>query len=278
MNDPLIPEWRPMRSSLMVSVRDDSDLPAAYRWLYKNHVADSISQFAPYVTKYATYRALPIPPGGKDFDTYNFVMTEHYWLIDPFSTSAEGVPVGLAFTEHFNDEYLEITNQPTGLGLRPSKWTGTRDGFHPTVFTFLPMFWEDDFKGPRSIEDGPNYRWQITFAYPQGVTCEEGDIWFKEIFAPAISALPQVTRFISSRVLNSPRKSPFHRLAEIWFENSREWECAMAEVADKVKAPHWATYDQFPYFEPYKDFVGVFLLDRPETDHLQQYRGYVTTR
>ena len=278
MSDPEFPKWQPMRSSLMVSVRDDSDLPAAYRWLYKHHVADSISQFAPYVTKYATYRALPIPPGGEEFGTYNFIMTEHYWLIDPFSTSAEGVPVGLAFTEHFTDEYLEITRQPTGLGLRPSKWMGSRDGYHPTAFTFLPMFWEDDFKGPRSIEDGPNYRWQIVFAYPQGVSCEEGDAWFKEVFAPAICDLPQVTRFISSRVLNSPRKSPFHRLAEIWFENSREWEAAMAAVADKVAPPAWATYDRFPFFEPYKDFVGIFLLDRPEADHLQQFRGYVTTR
>ena len=239
---------------------------------------DSISQFAPYVSKYATYRALPVPFGGEDYGTYNFVMTEHYWLIDPFNNSAEGVPTGLAFTEHFTDEYLEITRQPTGLGLRPSKWMGSRDGFHPTAFTFLPMFWEDDFKGPRSIEDGPNYRWLIVFAYPDGVSCEEGDVWFKNEFAPVISALPQVTRFISSRVLDSPRKSHFHRLAEIWFENSREWEAAMTAVADRVTRPDWATYDRFPYFEPYKDFVGIFLLDRPEADHLQQFRGYVTTR
>lgn len=278
MTDPLFPKWRPMRSSLIVSVRDDSDLPAAYRWLYKHHVADSISQFAPYVTKYATYRALPVPPGGEDFGTYNFVMTEHYWLIDPFSTSTEGVPVGLAFTEHFNDEYLEITRQPTGLGLRPSKWMGSREGFHPTAFTFLPMFWEDDFKGPRSIEDGANYRWHFVFAYPDGVNCEVGDKWFREEFVPAICALPQVTRFISSRVLDTPRKSPFHRLSEIWFENSREWEAAMSQVAGKIAAPPWATYERFPFFEPYKDFVGTFLLDRPEADHLQQFRGYVTTR
>ena len=271
-----VPPWSPMRSAIMVSVRDDSDLPAAYRWLYKHHVPDSISQFGPYVTKYATYRALPLPPGGEDFGTYNFIMTEHYWLIDPFSGSAKGVPQGLAFTEHFTDEYLTITRQPTGLGLRPSTWMGTRDGFHPTVFTFLPMFWEDDHHGRRSIEDGANYRWQITFAYPPGVSHDEGDRWYRDHFVPAICALPQVTRFFSSRVLDNPRKSPFHRFSEIWFEHARDWRAAMDAV--RCAPPPWATWDRFPYMEPYKDFVGVFLLDRPESDHLQQFRGYVTTR
>ncbi len=273
---PYTPEWQPMRSVLMVSVRDDSDLPAAYRWLYKHHVTDSISQFAPYVTKYATYRALPLSPSAEDFGTYNFIMTEHYWLVDPFCGS--DIPKGVAFNEYFSDEYMEITRQPTGQGLRPTKWMGSKDGFHPTAFMFLPMFWENEFKGPRSIEDGPNYRWQFAFSYPEGVSREEADKWFLEQFMPTLCELPQVTRALSSRVLDNPRKSPFHRLSEVWFENSKEWEEAMSFMAANLPRPAWATYDQFPYFEPYKDIVGVFLLDRPESDHLQQFRGYNTTR
>jgi Chalcone isomerase N-terminal domain len=276
--EPRIPEWRPMRSAIIVSVRDDSDLPVAYRWLYKHHIADAISQFAPYVTKYCTYRALPLPSGAEDFGSYNFIMTEHYWLINPFETMGTATPRGLAFTEFFTQSYMEATRQPVGHGLRPSHWMGTREGYHPTVFAFLPMFWEDDFKGTRTVEDGPNFRWLTSFAYPQGVSCAEGDEWYKTQFAPAVCALPQVTRFFSSRVLDHPRVSPFHRFSEIWFENSREWEAAMVDLKDSVPKPPWATYEMFPYFEPYKDFVGVFLLDRPESDHLQQYRGYVTTR
>ncbi len=273
---PYEPKWQPMRSVLMVSVRDDSDLPAAYRWLYKHHVSDSISQFAPYVTKYATYRALPLSKSAEHFGTYNFIMTEHYWLIDPFSQS--DVPQGLAFCEHFSDEYLAITRQPTGMGLRPTKWTGTKEGFHPTAFMFLPMFWENQFKGPRSIEDGPNYRWQFAHTYPDNVEKDVAEQWFLNELMPAFCELPQVTQALSSRVLNNPRKSPFYRLSEIWFENSLEWEEAVKTVASWVKKPAWASYDEFPYFEPYKDFVGVFLLDRPESDHLKQFSGYVTTR
>ncbi|HHD7473843.1 TPA: hypothetical protein ACOVJJ_004393 [Klebsiella oxytoca] len=269
----------PMRSIIMVSVRDDSDLPAAYRWLYKYHVPDSISQFSPYVTKYATYRALPVPNKGENYGTYNWIMTEHYWMINPFNTSKSAAPNGLAFKEVYSKEYLEITRQPTNGDLRPSHWVGSRGGYHPTVFAFIPMFWEDDFKGSeRTIEDGANYRWLIAFKYPEGVSQEEGDKWFRESFATELAKLPEVNRIISSRVLKSPHTSPFQRVAEIWFDNSKQWEKAMAEIQGKVQKPSWAKYDKFPYMEPYRDFVGEFLLDRPESDHLTQYRGYISTR
>ena len=39
-----------------------------------------------------------------------------------------------------------------------------------------------------------------------------------------------------------------------------------------------AAWGELPNFEPFKDFVGIFILDRPESDHLQQWRGYITTR
>jgi hypothetical protein len=269
----------PMRSVIMNCVRDDSDLPAAYRWLYKYHVADSISQFSPYVTKYATYRALPVPPDGLDYGTYNWIMTEHYWLINPFENINSNMPKGLSFTEYWPDDFLEITNQPPTSSLRERKWMGTKDGYHPIVFAFLPIFWELDFKGSeRTIEDGPNFRWQIVFKYPEGVSEKEGDSWFIDELAPQIVELPEVNRFMSSKVLNNPRTSPFHRVAEIWFDNSKMWHKEIVENKDKFKKPKWAKYSEFPYMEPFADFVGVFLLDRPESDHLTQYRGYITNR
>jgi hypothetical protein len=271
--------FQPMRSFIMVSVRDNSDLPAAYRWLYKYHVPDSISQFEPYVTRYATYRALPVPKHGEDYGTYNWIMTEHYWLINPFNTSKNSAPNGLAFKETFNKDYLRITRQPTNSGLRPTHWVGTRKGYHPTVFAFAPLFWEDDYKGSnRTVEDGPNYRWLIIFKYPKGVPTQVGDKWFKHQFIPALVKRPEVNRIMTSRILKQPHTGPFERVAEIWFDNSKQWEKAMAAVSKTVEKPAWATYDKFPYIEPYKDFVGEFLLDYPESNHLQQYRGYITTR
>jgi hypothetical protein len=174
---------------------------------------------------------------------------------------------------------MEITRQPTDGELRPSGWVGTREGYHPTVFAFAPLFWEDDFKGSgRTIEDGANYRWLILFKYPDGVSVEDGDEWFRNEFVPAIVARPEVNRFLSSRVLDQPKTGPFQRVAEIWFDNARKWEQAMEGIQSEVKQPSWARWEKFPFIEPYKDFVGEFLLDRPESDHLEQYRGYISTR
>lgn len=264
---------QPMRSFLMVSVRDDNDLPAAYRWLYRHHIPDGISQFAPYVTKYATYRALPLPSGAEDFGTYNWIMTEHHFLLSPFGK------LGLAFAEYFDEQYLELTRQPVGGELRPGIWSGSREGYHPTAMALTPIFWEDDLKGAdRTIEDGPNYRWLIMFKYPPSVSREIGDRWFLEIFAAALIGRLEVNRFLSSRVLDDPCPGPFDRVAEIWFDDSKGWGAAIAAVRTFVEKPSWAEWDQFPFLEPYKDLVGEFLLDRPESDHLQQYRGYISTR
>jgi len=138
-------DFTPMRSFILNCVRDDSDLPAAYRWLYKHHVADSMSQFAPYVTKYASYRALPTPPDGGNFGTYNWIMTEHYWLFNPFP-AVGSTSRGLAFAEYWPDNFLEITNQPPAKELRNPQWQGSKEGYHPIVFAFVPVFWENDFK------------------------------------------------------------------------------------------------------------------------------------
>jgi len=269
----------PTKSIILNCVRDDSDLPAAYRWLYKYHVADSISQFSPYVTKYSTYRALPIPQGGLEFGTYNWIMTEHYWLLNPFENVASSMPRGLALSEYYPKEFLEITNQPPHNDLRDRRWAGTKDGYHPIVFAFLPLFWQNDFKGSkRTIEDGPNFRWLTVFKYPEGISQEEGDDWYVNKLAPQLTELPELNRFISSRVLDEPRTSPFHRVAELWFDSSKAWYKAIVENKHKFIKPYWATNEFFPYMEPYRDFVGIFLMDRPESDHLDQFKGYITTR
>ncbi len=91
-------------------------------------------------------------------------------------------------------------------------------------------------------------------------------------------ANPEVNRFISSRQLDDPRINPFQRICEIWFDDSEGWRQAFVEKAGRYTKPAWATWDTLPFFEPFRDFVGVFILDRPESDHLQQWRGYITTR
>ena len=267
-----------MRSVIMNCVRDDNDLPAAYRWLFKYHVNESISQFAPYVNKYATYRALPLPPNGEEVGTYNWIMTEHYWLINPFDRDMKN-HYGLAFNEYWGKDFHAMTNQaPSKLGRNPD-WQGTKDGYHPIVFCFVPIFWEEDYrKTLRNHEDGPNYRWMIVHKYPEGVSQEEGDDWFLNSFMPEICDNPEVNIFLTSKVLDVPRTGPFQRVTEVWFDDSRAWHKVVVEKADKYTKPAWATHGVFPYLAPYEDLCSIFLMDRPESDHLRQFHGYITCR
>ena len=123
------------------------------------------------------------------------------------------MPRGLAFGEGYPEDFMEITCQPPSKELRQSGWQGSRDGYHPIVFSFAPIFWEDDFKGEgRCTDDGVNYRWLFFLKYPDGVSVDEGDTWFKEVFAPEVCANPEVNRMISSRQLDDPRINPFHRV------------------------------------------------------------------
>jgi hypothetical protein len=207
------------------------------------------------------------------------MMTEHYWLFNIFQSKGTGMPTGLAFGEEYPDDFMEMTTQPPSKVLRQSGWQGSREGYHPVVFSFAPVFWEDDFKGEGRLTDaGPNFRWLFMLTYPEGVSEDEGDRWFKEVFAPEVCANPEVNRFISSRLLDDPRINPFQRVADVWFDDSEGWRKAIVERAGSYTKPEWATWDKFPYIEPYKAFVGVFILDRPDSDHLQQWRGYITTR
>ena len=273
------PEFQPMRSFILQNFRSDNDRPKIWRWLYKQHVPESISQFMPYCTKYCTYHALPLPEGALDFGTYNGMMTEHYWLFNIFQNKGSAHSSGLAFGEEYPEDFMELTCQPPSDVLRQSGWQGSRDGYHPVVFSFAPVFWEDDFKGSGRLTDaGPNVRWLFLLKYPDGVSIDEGDAWFKEVFAPEVCANPEVNRVISSRQLDDPRINPFQRITEIWFDDSEGWRKVFVEKAGQFSRPAWATWGELPYFEPFKDFVGVFILDRPESDHLQQWRGYITTR
>jgi hypothetical protein len=88
---------------------------------------------------------------------------------------------------------------------------------------------------------------------------------------------PKFLRWLYKQ-LDDPRINPFQRIAEIWFDDSEGWRKAMVEKAGEYTKPAWAEWAQFPFFEPYKDFAGIFILDRPHSDHLQQGRGYATTR
>lgn len=283
-------EFQPMRSLIYVDVVKEDYRHMLKHWLYYHHVPESMSQFGPYVSKYAFYPALPTPPDGERFGTYRMQLTEHYWMVNPLTPEFKNK----AMTEYFPLDVLkwqgtipddnevavlegkETEKMASGDAARS---TGGDNGMPPFIWAFVPISWEEDFKGSgRTMEDGPNYRWQFVMKYPDGVSLQEGDKWFYEEVVPKFQESPDVTRMLSSKIIQEVNNCPYQRVVEMWFNCPSGWHRTAVEKAKEIKKPSWAKYDQFPYLNPKFEISSLFLTDIPESDNYTQYRGYISMR
>lgn len=276
------PEFQPMRSLIYVDVVKEEYRHRLQNWLYRHHIPDSISQFGPYVTKYAFYNALPTPPEGERFGTIRMQLTEHYWTINPMTEYLKNK----ALTEYFPLDVLkwqgtipDDNGEEVNMEGDDARATGGDNGMPPFIFAFVPVWWEDDFKGKeRTVNDGPNYRWQFVLNYPEGVSAEDGDKWFYDQVIPAFKEMPEVTRILTSKIIQSVNGCPFHRVVEMWFEGPEEWYRAAVIKAKDIKKPEWAKVEAFPYLKPNFEIASLFLTDIATSDNFTQYRGYITMR
>lgn len=275
-------EFRPMRSVIYVDCVREEYRHRLQRWLYAVHVPDSIGKFTPYCTKYAFYNALPTPPEGERFGTRRMQMTEHYWMVNEMvpemsvNSFTERMPVEvLRWQGMIPDDNTDLSHAANMDG-DAHRSSGGDNGCPPFVFAHVPMNWEEDYKGKgRTMDDGPNYRWQFVLRWP----CEKtGEKWFQEVFVPYFQNRPEVTRFLSSKIYHDVVGCQFHRLVELWFDGPEEWYQAAVEGAKNLEKPEWAQQEGFPFLKPNYNIVGMFLSDMAASDNLTQYRGYITMR
>jgi hypothetical protein len=261
-----------IRSYLLVNLTDWDYLPLMERWLYKDHAPETMSQLAPILHRYATYRAVPAPMGGEAFGYYNWRMTEHWWAESPFKAGAMGH--GSAISETWPKYYAKAVGIPSGEQARGKAWRAKAP-----AFIFVAPRPTESFKGDGiTIEDGGILRWVVVFKYPGGVSKEEGDDWYIRIHAPEVCEQVGLKRFFSfSAVDPTSLIGPFIRVSELWYENHSSWRNAVLENPPHYTRPSWNCYDRFPFLEPDVDFVSTFLLERPECDFLKDYRGYNLT-
>lgn len=274
-------EFDLMRSLIYVDVVKEQYRHKLLHWLYYHHVPESMSQFAPYVTKYAFYNALPTPPEGERFGTIRLQLTEHYWLVNP-NIPQMGTK---AFTEYFPAEVLKWQGTlpddecDTLLDGDEARCTGGNNNTRPFVFAFVPVCWEEDIKGPAPrICDGVNYRWQFIVGYPAGITEQEGDAWLMHEVLPVFEAKPEVRRILSSRIIRNVSNCPFHRVVEMWFNGPEEWHKAVVRESADFPHPAWAQEELFPYLTAYHNFTGIFLTDFVSQENFSMYRGYQAMR
>lgn len=247
------PEFYPIRSLIYVDCAKEDYRIKLENWLYRYHVPDSISQFGPYVSKYAFYQALPVPPGGMRFGAVRMQLTEHYWLANP--NDVREFVHHKALTEFFPEDVLiwqgnlpdkgasHIIDKNEEVNFEGDDARSTKGdeslGTVPFIFAFVPVWWENDLKGEgRTIEDGPNYRWQFVVSYPEGVSADKGDEWLLNEFLPTFADQDEVTRILSSRIVKEINNCDFDRVVEMWFPCQSAWMKATSMAALKVKNLH----------------------------------------
>ncbi len=278
-------EFNLMRSLIYVGLAKEEYRHRLEEWLYKYHVPESISKFVPYCNKYAFYQCYPTPPEGDRFGHRKMQLTEHYWLVDEHMPEManniynEYMPMDvLRWQGCIPDVESDATHANAATGDAGRAVGGGE--YPPFIFTFIPINWEEDFKGAgRTPEDGPNYRWQFLIQYPAGVSKEDGERWFYEQVVPYFQNCKYVNRFVSSKVkvnYGAP-SAQFDRVCELWFEGPEEWYKAAVEEVTIAK-PEWAEQEKFPYLKPQFNIASIFVGDRTTSDNLSQYRGYITMR
>jgi hypothetical protein len=195
-----------IRTIIFHHLLDLNDLPAAERWFYRYHIPEVLRSRP---LSYLSYRAVPPPPGAEDYGLFNYKIHENVHA-----------PEGETKLAH-----LSMT--PEVVPLR-------------VIMVNVPVAPTEDFLGSDlALDDKTILRWITVFRYPEGVSVEKGDNWYINVHAPHVMRQPGLTRFFSYRVLPSAvpvRKgaskflhpgsevsSNWHRVSEMWFENSNGW-------------------------------------------------------
>ena len=279
-------KFEPMRSLIYVDCAKEDYRPSLNRWLYKTHVPESISQFEPYVTKYAFYPTFPIPPEGNRFGYARMQLTEHHWLVsdlDPrlgIKALAETFPPDVLVWQG-NLPASAITGkqiETEGDAGNEARQTAVEDA-NPFIFCFLPMWWEEDIKGKgRTIEDGANYRWNVSIGFPDGVDKAEGEKWLREQVIPIFEKAPECHRILLSRVKKDVNGCVMDFVMEFWFENQSGWYKVAVEDTKALAKPSWAEQDAFPFLKPYHRICSGAVPDFTMSNNFVNYHGYIPMR
>jgi uncharacterized protein (TIGR02118 family) len=110
----------------------------------------------------------------------------------------------------------------------------------------------------------PYLRWIVFFRYPDTVTAEAGDAWYREVHAKEVAKLPGLKRYALYRTVTD--RAEFPRVAELWFDDYAAWKAAFLPTP-KFTAPPWG--GAYPFVETLSMFIG----ENPDVDFINDRRS-----
>jgi hypothetical protein len=240
------------------------------RWLVREHAPETISWIGPWLERYVRYWSVMAPaeivPDLVSFGSYTTGVTMHVYNDYPPGPIKEWRMVARIPTK----------NQPSQT-FSPGSASLADEGKPVTSMScFVPFQPTEDLMGGNLVPwDTSILRWFTGIKYPKGVTEQEGEDWYLNTHTKEVMQQPGLLRYFSYKTMDFAVPRVWHRITEQWYADYRSWHKAVIDNPPPYTKPAWAKYDKYPFFEPNRDFLGTFILERPTHDLLKDYMGYV---
>lgn len=234
----------PIRHYIMIQMLNGADVLALDRWYMTYHARETLRRTQRRQTKYASFRTYAMPAEeAKAMNMWQGRMTE----------------IGFASLADFDRGWVNIEEERKKLTVPELELRG---GFKSETVT-IPLKANEVFVDRQTPDKAtPYFRWIYFYEFPEGVSAETGEKWFRDVFAKELAARPEVKRFVTYRSVRG--KQAWNRVAEVWFENPAAWREAVYNRRRAFTAPSWG--GEFPFMK----FQSTFIGENPDIDFLNE--------
>ena len=212
-------------------------------WYSSVHSQEFLRYCGPWLRRYEAYHAKAMPPEAKRPDAYKGRYMEIWY--DSVAAWLEASPLKHSYAS--------------------PPWGPMNDPKKPGASLIVPVAPTDDFLGKPEppASQGPYFRFLFAMKYPEGVSLEEGEKWYLKYHSQEAKLFPGLLRYVSYKVIpDSPVKSGWVRLGEMWYKDYETWKKAVANP--NYTAPPWAAQAK-----PWLEVVTVFTTTVPDFDYLK---------
>lgn len=221
--------------------------PLGDRFYFRYHSKECIRFFGPWLARYETYRSFDAPEDP---------------ALEPYGVISPGRVTELWYRSV--EEWVEAKPNSRPYTPPPGGWQrGTSTVPRPVAI--VPAMPTEDFLGKEpSPEESPIVRWYQAIKYPEGVSAEDGEKWYTEVFAQEAKEQNDLLRFASWKAVpNSPIQSPWMRITEMWYPSVEAWYTSAIESPPKYTKPAWGGQ------APFVQMGSILLAYKPQVDFLK---------
>jgi hypothetical protein len=249
------------------------DYPYRQRWLLREHAGETQSWLGPWLQRYVRYWSVMPPasmvPDLARFGSYTTGVTMHVYTDTP---CLPGEQFGMVGMIPMPGQKVRTPGQTYAQVVS----AGEEEPRVESTHCYTPFAPTQDFMGATLNPWSTSIlRWFTCFKYPRGVSLKEGEDWYLNVHAREVMKQEGLIRYFSYRTLDWPGPAQWHRVTEQWYSDFASWHKAVIEKPPEYTKPSWAKYDQYPFLEPHKDFLGSFILERPTQDLMKDNLIYI---